>query len=76
MTGARDSYRLRAADILALAEQNELFRKDLENLAKAYLRLAEHTDRNAQMDLPFEPEGTAAHQRQQSEQTLQQQPRS
>ena len=63
--------------MLALAEQNEPFRKDLENLAKAYLRLAEYTDRNAQMDLPFEPEGTAAHQRQQSEQILQQQqPRS
>ena len=66
--------RLRAADMLAKAEHNELPREDFENLAKAYLRLAEQADRNAQVSLPFEPEDEPApHQRQRSEQTLQQQ---
>ena len=74
MTGSGDGYRLRAADMLAKAEHNELLREDFENLAKAYLRLAEQADRNAQMSLPFEPEDEPApHQRQRSEQTLQQQ---
>ena len=74
MTGSGDGYRLRAADMLAKAEHNELLREDFENLAKAYLRLAEQADRNAQVSLPFEPEDEPApHQRQRSEQTLQRQ---
>jgi hypothetical protein len=73
MTGPGDSYRLRAADMLAKAEQNERYGEDFENLAMAYLRLAEQADRNAKLGQPLEPDDPAAHQRQQSEQTLQQQ---
>jgi hypothetical protein len=72
MMGPGDAYRLRAADMLAKAEQNERHREDFENLAMAYLRLAEQADRNAKLGQPLEP-NPAAHQRQQSEQTLQQQ---
>ena len=53
MTGPGDAYRLKAAELLAKAEQNELLRKEFENLAKAFLRLAEQAERNAQV---FEPE--------------------
>jgi hypothetical protein len=59
--------------MLAKAEQNERYREDFENLAMAYLRLAEQADRNAKLGQPREPDDPAAHQRQQSEQTLQQQ---
>ena len=73
MTGPGDAYRLRAADMHAKAEQNERYREDFENLAMAYLRLAEQADRNAKLGQPLEPDDPAAHQRQQWEQTLQQQ---
>jgi len=73
MTGPGDSYRLRAADMLAKAEQNERYREDFENLAMAYLRLAEQADRNAKLGQPLESDDPAAHQRQQWEQTRQQQ---
>jgi hypothetical protein len=59
--------------MLAKAEQNERHREDFENLAMAYLRLAEQADRNAKLGQPLEPDDPAAHQRQQSEQTPQQQ---
>jgi hypothetical protein len=72
MMGPGDAYRLRAADMLAKAEQHERHREDFENLAMAYLRLAEQADRNAKLSHPLEPDDPAAHQRQQSEQTLQQ----
>ena len=49
MMGPGDAYRLRAADMLAKAEQNERHREDFENLAMAYLRLAEQADRNAKL---------------------------
>ncbi len=65
MTGPGDSYRLRAADMLAKAEQNERYREDLENLAMAYLRLAEQADRNAKLGQPLEPDDPAVHQKQQ-----------
>ena len=73
MMGPGDAYRLRAADMLAKAEQSERYREDFENLAMAYLRLAEQADRNAKLGQPLEPDDPAAHQRQQSEQTLQHQ---
>ena len=73
MMGPGDAYRLRAADMLAKAEQNERHREDFENLALAYLRLAEQADRNAKLGQPLEPDDPAAHQRQQSEQQLPQQ---
>ena len=60
MTGPGDSYRLRAADMLAKAEQNERYREDLENLAMAYLRLAEQADRNAKLGQLLEPDDPAA----------------
>jgi hypothetical protein len=59
---------LRAADLLAEAEQCRHFRDDLTELAKAYLRLAEQADRNAQVDQP------SGLQEQQSEPPQQQQP--
>ena len=65
MMGPGDAYRLRAADMLAKAEQNERICKDFENLAMAYLRLAEQADRNAKLGQPLAPD--------ESEQTLQQQ---
>jgi hypothetical protein len=51
--------------MLAKAEEHELFRQEFQNLAKAFLRLAEQADRNAQLGLPLEPDDFAAHQRQQ-----------
>lgn len=73
MMGPGDAYRLRAADLLAKAEQYERHREDFENLAMAYLRLAQQADRNAKLGEALEPDDPAAHHKQQSEQTLQQQ---
>jgi hypothetical protein len=73
MMGPGNAYRLRAADMLAKAEQSERHREDFENLAMAYLRLAEQADRNAKLGQALEPDDPTVHQRQQSEQTLQQQ---
>jgi hypothetical protein len=64
MAGPADVYRLKAADMLAKAEQHELFREEFENLAKAFLRLADQADRNAQFGWPMEPDDRAAHQKQ------------
>jgi hypothetical protein len=64
MAGSADEYRLKAADMLAKAEQHELFRAEFEGLAKAFLRLADQADRNAQLAFPLEP-GAAADQKQQ-----------
>ena len=74
MAGPGDAYRLKAADMLARAEQHELFRAEFENLAKAFLRLADQADRSAQLGLPLEPGDFAAHQSQQSSETSQEQP--
>ena len=74
MAGPGDAYRLKAADMLARAEQHELFRQEFENLAKAFLRLADQADRNSQLGLPFEASDPAAHQSQPSSETLQEQP--
>jgi len=74
MAGPGDAYRLKAADMLARAEQHELFRAEFENLAKAFLRLADQADRTALLGLPLEPGDLAAHQGQQSPETSQEQP--
>jgi hypothetical protein len=68
MMGPGDAYRLRAADMLANAGQNERYREDIENLAMAYLRLAEQADRNAKLSQPLEQDDPAANQKQQSQQ--------
>lgn len=46
-------YRLRAIELSAEAknETNPKLRAELENLALAYLRLAEHADHNGQNDV-------------------------
>ena len=72
MAGQADAYRLKAADMLAKAEEHELFRQEFQNLAKAFLRLADQADRNAQLGLPLELDGSTAHQRQQPSGTLEQ----
>jgi hypothetical protein len=59
MAGRADVYRLKAADMLAKAEEHELFRVEFEALAKAFLRLADQADRNAQMALPLDPDPAA-----------------
>ena len=59
MAGPADVYRLKAAEMLAKAEEHELFRGEFEALAKAFLRLADQADRNAQMALPLELDPTA-----------------
>ncbi|HEY6753183.1 MAG TPA: hypothetical protein VI077_00525 [Pseudolabrys sp.] len=52
-----DAYLFRAAELLAKAEAEADFdaRVDLENLARAYLRLAEQAIRNAKTDISYEP---------------------
>jgi len=57
--------------MLAKAEEHELFRVEFESLAKAFLRLADQADRNAQMALPLGPD-PAAPQTQQPSGTLEQ----
>jgi hypothetical protein len=71
MAGPADEYRLKAADMLAKAEEHELFRAEFEALAKAFLRLADQADRNAQLGLLLEH--PAAHQKQQPSEAPQQQ---
>ncbi len=66
MAGPGDEYRLKAADMFARAEQNERLRQEFENLARAFLRLADQADRNLQLGLPLDLDDPAAHQRQQS----------
>jgi hypothetical protein len=73
MAGPSDAYRLKAADMLAKAEEHEFFRQEFQNLAKAFLRLADQADRNAQLRLPFELDDSPAHQRQQPSGALDQQ---
>jgi hypothetical protein len=73
MAGA-DAYRLKAAKMLAKAEEHELFRQEFQNLAKAFLRLADQADRNLQFRLPLEPVDSAVQKRQQPSGTLEQPP--
>jgi hypothetical protein len=47
-----DAYRLRAADMLDLAEEYDFFREEFENLARGFLRLAEHAEHSTQLVRP------------------------
>ena len=49
-----DSYRAKALAFFAHAETDPLNRAAFENLAFAYLRLAEQADRKSQLDLIYE----------------------
>jgi len=52
-----DSYRAKTLELLARAEieSDPQMRAELENLAAAFLRLAEQAERNSQLDLTYEP---------------------
>ena len=54
---AGDNYRAKALELLARAdtEIDPSLRAELENLAAAFLRLAEQAERNRQFDLANEP---------------------
>lgn len=54
---AGDEYRIKAAEFhaYALTENNPKIRAEFENLARAYLRLAEQAQRNEQFDISYEP---------------------
>jgi hypothetical protein len=53
---AGDEYRVKAAEMNARArkERDPLIRAEHENLALAYLRLADQADKNAKIDLVYE----------------------
>ena len=53
---AGDRYRAKALEILARAdgENDQSVKADLENLAAAFLRLAEQAERNATLTIEFE----------------------
>jgi hypothetical protein len=57
-----DAYRAKAADFAARAttEGNPFMRVELENLALAYLRLADQADRNIRNDIVYETPPAAA----------------
>jgi hypothetical protein len=67
---AGDDYRAKAAAMNARAKQesNLLIRAEFDNLALAYLRLAEQAERNAQANLVDEPPRPSAAQPQQQQQ--------
>ena len=52
-----DEYCAKALEFLAKAEteSSPLTRAEFENLAAAYLRLAEQAERNAEVDVTYEP---------------------
>ena len=54
---AGDKYCAKALELLARAEieNDPQMRAELENLAAAFLRLAEQAERNTQFDLAYEP---------------------
>jgi hypothetical protein len=51
-----DNYRAKALELLAKAdgENDQTVRADFENLAVAFLRLAEQAERNAALTIEFE----------------------
>jgi hypothetical protein len=53
---AGDRYRAKALELLALAdgENDQTVKSDFENLAAAFLRLAEQAERNAALTIEFE----------------------
>jgi hypothetical protein len=54
---SQDSYLFRAAELLAKAESesDQEKRTELENLGRAFLRLAEQARRNSETDVTYEP---------------------
>jgi len=52
----RDAYLMRAAELIAKVdgETAPAFRAEFDNLARAYLRLAEQAERNKQSDIVYE----------------------
>jgi len=70
---AGDEYRIKAAEIMGKAKEEADLRlyAELENLALAYLRLADQADRNALTDLVYETPSPA--QQPQTQQQPQQQ---
>jgi hypothetical protein len=52
-----DEYCAKALEFLAKAEteSSPLMRAEFENLGAAYLRLAEQAERNAKVDVTYEP---------------------
>jgi hypothetical protein len=52
----RDVYLMRAAELITKAgdELESELKAELENLARAYLRLAEQAERNDQTDIVYE----------------------
>jgi hypothetical protein len=54
---AGDKYRARALELLARAEieTDPQIRAEFENLAAAFLRLAEQAERNSHFDVTYEP---------------------
>ena len=52
-----DEYRAKALELLACAEtqSDQQIRAEFENLAAAFLRLAEQAQRNSQFDVTCEP---------------------
>jgi hypothetical protein len=53
----RNKYRAKALELLACAEtqSDQQMRAEFENLAAAFLRLAEQAERNSQFDVSCEP---------------------
>ena len=72
-----DLYRLKAADMNTRAnrETNLLIRAEFENLALAYLRLADQADRNARTDVVYETPAYQPSATQQPQQQQQAQPK-
>jgi hypothetical protein len=72
-----DDYRVKAAamNVRAKQEKNLLIRAEFENLALAYLRLADQAERNAKADLVYETPTHPAAQPQQQQQQQQPQPK-
>jgi hypothetical protein len=52
-----DQYRAKALELFAIAETEieRSIQNDFENLARAYFCLAEQADRNARLDVTYEP---------------------
>ena len=52
-----DQYRIKAAEFHAEAQRiaDPSLRRQFEDLSRAYLRLAGHADRNASIELIYEP---------------------
>lgn len=71
-----ENYRAKAAELDARAgrEIDPLLREQWEGMAKSYRRLAEQADRNAQLDLVYEPPDPRPPVQQQQQQQQQVQP--